>query len=152
MGNRAVITFDAKLTENSVGIYLHHNGGPESVVAFCDAAIQLGLPIGDRTYLPARFVQMLGNFFGGTLSLGLGLLRQLDCNNGDNGLYAVSWAEDGKSFQVIQWNGREADIVLGRPGVVLNQYEIRQHAYFTASPKMVEITMKQNPMFKGCAA
>ena len=32
---------------------------------------------------------MIGNYFGGTLSVGVGPLHTLDCNNGNNGVYEV---------------------------------------------------------------
>jgi hypothetical protein len=40
MGNRAVISFSEAKT--ATGIYLHWNGGPESILAFLDAAKKLG--------------------------------------------------------------------------------------------------------------
>jgi len=41
MGNRAVITA-SELQTVGVGIYLHWNGGPESVLAFLDVARERG--------------------------------------------------------------------------------------------------------------
>ncbi|PAW79076.1 MAG: hypothetical protein B9S32_03730 [Verrucomicrobia bacterium Tous-C9LFEB] len=91
MGNRAVITFDPNPTGDSLGVYLHWNGGPESVYAFLDTLDHYVVrDNSDAPYQLARFVQIVGNFLGGTLSLGVGHLRQLDCDNGDNGLYAVT--------------------------------------------------------------
>jgi len=93
MGNRAIVVFP----EANVYVYLHWNGGPESVYAFLDYAKATG----NRTdnYGPARFCQIVGNFFGGTTSLGIeGLhapngLEELDC--GDNGIYVLKgWAVD----------------------------------------------------------
>lgn len=85
MGNRAVIAFGTGC--DALGVYLHWNGGPESVKAFLDATRELMKSRGpDEQYGPARLVQVIGNFFGGTLSLGIGLARDLDC---DNGLYVV---------------------------------------------------------------
>ena len=94
MGNRAVITLDKTPTSNSVGIYLHWNGGAESILAFAEAAKKLKVrtPNGDAPYALARLVQIIGNFFGGTLSVGVGTLDNLDCDNGDNGLFIVDWA------------------------------------------------------------
>jgi hypothetical protein len=91
MGNRAVITFDKKPTKKSVGIYLHWNGGPESVLAFLEAANQFGVRDDtDQPYQLARFIQIIANYFGGTTSIGVGLLEDLDCDNGNNGVYRVS--------------------------------------------------------------
>jgi hypothetical protein len=89
MGNRAVITFDKKPTPQSIGIYLHWNGGPESVLAFLEAADKLNVRT-DGEYKLARVVQIIGNFFGGTTSIGVGRLETLDCENHDKGVFAVS--------------------------------------------------------------
>lgn len=88
MGNRAVIT-TAKATNNSIGIYLHWNGGLESVLAFLECAKRLGMrnPNSDPSYGWARLAQVIGNFFGGSCSLGIGTLGMLDCDNGDNGTF-----------------------------------------------------------------
>ncbi len=88
MGNRAVIALGEEPT--SIGIYLHWNGGPESVKAFLDATRTLMKSRGaDDQYVPARLIQVIGNFFGGVTSLGIGQLKNLDCDNGDNGVYVV---------------------------------------------------------------
>lgn len=94
MGNRAVIGFK----DQPVGIYLHWNGGEESVRAFLECAKTYGVrdPIRD-SYGVARLVQIIGNFFGGSLSLGIGTLEGMDCDNGDNGLYIV-----GDGWEIIE--------------------------------------------------
>ena len=122
MGNRAVITFDKKPTPNSLGIYLHWNGGPESVLAFLEAANQLNVRIGDDGYEFARVVQIIANYFGGTTSIGVGQLKTLDCDNGNNGLFIVSRA-DGK----ISIRQSKHGDTLGR---VLNIEKIKEHPYW----------------------
>ena len=94
MGNRAVIGFENQKT----GIYLHWNGGEESVKAFLDCAKSLGVrdPVQD-SYGVARLTQIIGNFFGGSLSLGIGDLDSLDCDNYDNGTYIV-----GKGWEIVE--------------------------------------------------
>lgn len=88
MGNRAVISFDEN--DNATGVYLHWNGGPESVLAFLDAAKELGVRGGEcQPYFFARFCQIIGNFFGGTTSVGIGPVKSLDRDNGDNGWYII---------------------------------------------------------------
>lgn len=94
MGNRAVIAF--KNSPNAIGIYLHWNGGRDSVEGFLAAAKKLGVRGNDESYALARLTQIIGNFMGGTLSLGLGTLAELDCDNGDNGLYIV----DAATFEI----------------------------------------------------
>lgn len=102
MGNRAVICFSHKAewaeleTRDPIGVYLHWNGGRDSVEGFLKAARELKLG-GDKDYTVARFVQMVANFFGGTSSIGVGKLSDLDCDNGDNGLYVV----DPTTLEVI---------------------------------------------------
>lgn len=89
MGNRAVISFST--AGNSLGIYLHWNGGIESVQAFLDYAKEAGIRDGsDKQYCLARLCQIIGNFIGGTTSVGIGLLANLDKDNGDNGLYILN--------------------------------------------------------------
>lgn len=85
MGNRAVIQFGR--SKKSPAIYLHWNGGVESVKAFLDVANDLGCRTDD--YGVARLAQIIGNWFGGTLSIGMGRAEQLDRDNYDNGTYIV---------------------------------------------------------------
>lgn len=87
MGNRAVIKFGG----TSQGIYLHWNGGKESVQAFLDCAKRYHVRGGVKDcYGRARLCQIIGNFFGGTLSLGVDDVRFLDCDNYDNGMFIVN--------------------------------------------------------------
>lgn len=92
MGNRAVVCWQderGRLDEKGVGVYLHWNGGRDSIecfLAYCEAC-GFRSPSEDD-YGVARFVQIVSNFFGADgLSIGVGRLDQLDCDNGDNGLY-----------------------------------------------------------------
>lgn len=96
MGNRAVIAFSRD--QSTVGIYLHWNGGPESVLAFLQAAKQYKLrnPQED-SYGVARLAQVIGNFFGGTTFVGVDRVQRLD-TGAENGIYFV----DG------QWNIEES--------------------------------------------
>jgi len=95
MGNRAVVT----VSGSKVGVYLHWNGGPESVRAFLRAAKDLGVrdPESDPSYFYARFAQIVGNFFGGTTSVGVGALEELDTDNGDNGVFVI-----GAGFKITR--------------------------------------------------
>lgn len=129
MGNRGVITFASQseiekfidkeaekmfslagaplrgFTEanpDKMGIYLHWNGGVSSIRAFLEAAKRLEIRDGvsDNSYCIARMAQMIGNFFGGTLSLGISTLNRLNCDNYDNGVYVVdeNWEIIGREF------------------------------------------------------
>lgn len=85
MGNRAVIRFQGDT--GSTDVYLHWNGGRASVEGFLAAGRELrALPAGDSSYAAARFIQIVGNFFGGTLSVGVGYCIG---DPGDNGIYLV---------------------------------------------------------------
>lgn len=88
MGNRAVVAFGTDTKD--IGIYVHWNGGEESVRAFLDAAKHFNVRAGDQCYAAARIAQIIGNFFGGTLSLGIGTRDTLECDNFDNGTYVVN--------------------------------------------------------------
>ena len=114
MGNRAVIT-TAPYSLNNTGIYVHWNGGRSSVEAFLKACKQLGYrsPESDPAYAMARLTQVIGTYFGGTLSLGIGTLRHLDCDNGDNGVYVIGgdWEIVGRKFGSDDETGPNEQIV-----------------------------------------
>ena len=100
MGNRAVIAFvdyKGECDVNSVGIYLHWNGGIDSVEGFLQAAKDYGLRSG--SYGLARLTQIICNCFPGTISVGVDVVKKLDCDNYDNGVY---WVD--KNFNIV---GRE---------------------------------------------
>lgn len=96
MGNRAVIT--TEYNPNNIGIYVHWNGGRASVegfLAYCKAKCYRD-PNYDPTYAMARLCQVIANWFGGELSIGIGSLSELDCDNGDNGVYII-----GKDWKIV---------------------------------------------------
>ena len=93
MGNRAVITASKSSDvskSNDIGIYLHWNGGRDSVEAFlkyCELK-RYRSPSRDN-YGLARLCQVIANYFGGTTSIGIDNCCHLDCNNWDNGVYII---------------------------------------------------------------
>lgn len=90
MGNRAVITTKANFESNGIGVYLHWNGGRDSVQAFltyCKMK-KYRTPASDN-YGWARLCQVIGNFFGGSTSIGIDVCNNLDCDNWDNGTYII---------------------------------------------------------------
>ena len=122
MGNRAVITASTLQTQG-VGIYLHWNGGPESVLAFLDVARERGYrdPARDDQYAMARLCGLICEFFGpGDASVGIGPLDQLDCNNYDNGVYVI-----GDGWEVIdRWGaGSEPMPTLDQ----MSEYGLKQY-------------------------
>lgn len=90
MGNRAVITTRENWRHCGVGIYLHWNGGRDSVEAFLKYCDLKGYRSPDEDcYGWARLCQVIGNFFGGSTSIGIDTLWHLDRDNGDNGVYII---------------------------------------------------------------
>lgn len=135
MGNRAVVTFAnrdemspfvkpdgsiagfCKHNQFKVGVYLHWNGGMDSIIPFCRACKILGVrgPVSD-CYGVACFVQMARNFFDSSdgfkgNSVGVDALAHLDCNNGDNGVYIVDddWNIIGREYSREEQLGTEDD-------------------------------------------
>ena len=83
MGNRAVIQMQGQ----DVGMYLHNNGGLDTIQPLLDVAKEYGVRGDD--YGIARLAQMMGNFFGGTLNVGVSTIDKLDRDNGDHGTYVI---------------------------------------------------------------
>ena len=105
MGNRAVITTEDGFKNNGVGLYLHWNGGRDSVEAFLQYAKLIGIPdpTQDYQYFWGQFTNIVGNYMGS--SYGLGNVKNLDCDNSDNGVYII-----GKNFEIIDrkyFDGKE---------------------------------------------
>ena len=91
MDNRAVITTKTNFENNGVGVYLHWNGGRDSVQAFLTYCKMKGYraPTNDN-YGWARLCQVIGNFFSGSTSIGIDVCNNLDCDNWDNGTYIIN--------------------------------------------------------------
>lgn len=105
MGNRAVIVSEKGLknggiSPNQIGVYLHWNGGRDSVEAFLKYCELKGYRSPDvDNYGWARLCQVIGNFFGGTASIGIDIASRLDCDNWDNGVYVIKgWEIVGRKF------------------------------------------------------
>ena len=107
MGNRAVITTKENMDNNGIGIYLHWNGGRDSVRAFLKYCELKGYRApSEDNYGWARLCQVIGNFFGGGSSLGIDTVNHLDCNNFDNGVYLIEgWEIVGRMY----FDGEEQD-------------------------------------------
>ena len=94
MGNRAVITASTWINvkdSTDIGVYLHWNGGRDSVEAFLTYCKLQGFRSPDKdSYGYARLVQVIANYFGaGGLSVGIDKCCNLDCDNWDNGVYVI---------------------------------------------------------------
>ena len=104
MGNRAVITTSTEHYKGT-GIYLHWNGGIESILAFLAAAKERKYrdPESDPHYSLARLTGLLHEFFGvhNDTSIGIGAMENLDCDNYDNGVYII-----GRNWEIIGRYGK----------------------------------------------
>jgi len=147
MGNRAVVIFTHK-EHYSPCIYLHWNGGPESVYGFLEELERRGaVRFGDVSYAAARFVQVAGEFFDidghGALSLGVWNGPEpgspdkadtfLDIDPGDNGVYLVGWKKCkfyvrrficGKEFTREEVNDERKEAENHDYGMLREQFEI----------------------------
>lgn len=86
MGNRAIIRQAGKHT----GVYLHWNGGRDSVEGFLKYCKMKGYHGFDSDYGLARFCQVVGNWFGGAYSVGIVTnVYDKDADGLDNGIYDV---------------------------------------------------------------
>ena len=93
MGNRALIAFkekeSTKKKEEVPCIY----GGRDSVEAFLDATRRLGVRKNDPSYSMARLTQIISNWLGGTLSIGISNVGDWELSFLDNGIYWVDGLE-----------------------------------------------------------
>lgn len=98
MGNRAIVKPKGK----NIGVYLHWNGGIDSVTAFLKYCELKDYRSFDDSYGIARFCQVVGNFFGGGLSIGIqsgiGETKH-DAAYIDNGIYVV------KGWKIVEHIG-----------------------------------------------
>lgn len=95
MGNRAVIT------NGDIDIYVHWNGGYDSVTAFlryCELR-----KFRTDGYGIARLTQIIANYFGGDLSIGITAHGSIKHGDLDNGTYYI------KNWKIVKqdpgcWN------------------------------------------------
>ena len=100
MGNRAIITTQNDFDNNGIGVYIHWNGGYDSVSAFLKYCELRGFrPPEEDDYGWARLCQIIGNYFGGDLSIGINTLNKLPLRNCDNGVYIIEkWKIIGRQY------------------------------------------------------
>lgn len=107
MGNRAVITTRENFENGGIGIYLHWNGGRDSVEGFLTYCKLQGYrePTSDN-YGWLYLATTIGNYFGDGLSAGIDEVKYLDCDNWDNGVYFIDgWDIVGREY----FSGTEQD-------------------------------------------
>src|SRR5690349_12545767 len=93
MGNRAVIILKTHqpVYDNQIGIYVHWNGGRDSIEGFLPYCRLRGFRSPETdSYGWARLTQVIANYIGGDgLSVGVDTCKHLDCDNYDNGVYFI---------------------------------------------------------------
>lgn len=94
MGNKAFVVFKESKTEKpDHGVYLHWNGGPESILGFLEVLKERKWTRMD--YASARFVAVVSEMFDGEgndsgLSVGImGCTDPKELDPGDNGIFEV---------------------------------------------------------------
>lgn len=101
MGNRGTVVFTDGKKNFSSAVYLHWNGGPESIYGFL-AELDRRQIRADQDYETARFIQIVGEFFDQDSINGLSLgvvngpkndsikeLSKIQTDLSDNGVYLV---------------------------------------------------------------
>jgi hypothetical protein len=95
MGNRAVLCLRDNgkqgFSKNEIGIYLHWHGDVNNIITYLKLARErMGDRLGDSCYAKARLIGVIHEEIKGNLSLGLGLVHELDYDNIDNGTYIIN--------------------------------------------------------------
>ena len=104
MGNRAIIQTRESYENEGIGVYLHWNGGYDSVSAFLKYCELRGFrtPDGD-CYGWARLCQVIGNYFGGSLSIGIDNFGKDAGEWQDNGTYIIEgWEIVDRKFYACE--------------------------------------------------
>lgn len=125
MGNRAVIVTEDTTYANSdkkIGLYVHWYGDKDVVQSVLDECKEKGVRNfrNDELYFWARFCQIFADRLSKdsleseyeiakkdaySTGIGIGIVNQLDCYNGDNGVYYIN-----KDFQIVKHtSGKELE-------------------------------------------
>ena len=148
MGNRAAIVFP----DFDQTIYLHWNGGIESVAAFLADAEDVGVRHDDY-YLP-RLLQIIGNHFGSVNSIGLWSGDHVDPEGMDNGVYSVRFARDAEPKVTRHQYNHEEKKVETSPTYTLPELveQVKDHPYWQAEYDKItimdDIREVNDPIFK----
>ena len=105
MGNRAIIQTRKSYENEGIGVYVHWNGGRDSVEAFLKYCELKGYRAPDTdSYGWARLCQVIGNFFGGGLSIGINNFGKDAGEWQDNGTYIIEgWEIVGRECWDDSW-------------------------------------------------
>ncbi|WP_296204122.1 hypothetical protein [uncultured Hyphomicrobium sp.] len=140
MGNRAIITLEnAKRQQHPVALYVHWNGGLESVLAFVEytwATFERGRD--DLFTFHARLCQVLGNWFPDGLSLYAYTSEKADeLGTGcDNGRFHLTVSVDG-----VKLKGRAEEV-----------RRARRHEYWQGEQTIMRTIAEHMPKAKEEAA
>ena len=124
MGNCAVIT----TPERKVGLYLHWNGGRDTVeplLRYCE--LQGYRAPSHDTYGWARLCQVAGNFFGGSTCVGIGpYTTDGRMDPGDNGIYVIDGWKIVERLRANSWPLRASCCTSSRYSVPTHAPSIRR--------------------------
>jgi len=165
MGNRATIIFTAN-GDISPAVYLHWNGGPESVYQFLDELDRRHVRA-DADYECARFVHIVGDFFDQDTTDGLSLgvangpdaitpaaLRHVRTDHGDNGFYIVDRTKQPRAIRRFHehydWDNpdeeRRVTITEDKPeNVTAEANRAARHSYRTKDGGFAALFTKMRP-------
>ena len=151
MGNRCVITTKENFEKNGVGVYMHWNGGRDSVepiLAYCK--MKGYRPPETDCYGWARLCQVIGNALGGTLSVGIDTVDRLDCDNFDNGVYIIKNWEivDRKYFDGEEQHEYDFDEMLKGVNESMPKDEQIDPEYFNAEELPTNMLCIGDTIFK----
>ena len=149
MGNRAIIIFADQQGQNiGPAVYLHWNGGAESIYAFLDELDRRRVR-SDVGYATARFILVVGDYFdgeGGAGSLSMGVTMgpdRIDAESlaefdpGDNGIYVVTRRDCGETY-VRRFNSLRGEWTPEQ--VATEEQAARHHSYNQPEPGDTSIT------------
>jgi len=143
MGNRATVIFTDGNKEFSPAVYLHWNGGPESIYGFLEELDRRKVRA-DQMYETARFIQIVGEFMDqdGISGLSLGVtngpesdkiedLEKVPTDQGNNGIYLVNRTSTLSMRRFIEeWKGDKAILVEQTPEWVDSErHQAENHKY-----------------------
>ncbi len=145
MGNRATVIFTDGKRSFSPAVYLHWNGGAESVYGFLEELNRRKVRA-DQEYEVARFVQLVGEFFDQDKISGLSLgitdspksdsitdLLKVRTDHGDNGFYLINRTNGNMTVRrlVEKYIGDGKD------------YDIKNFTLVEYTPEQVDTERKQ---------
>ena len=105
MGNKAVITTRENYKHNGVGIYVHWGGDAKNVQRWLDTCKRRGYRKPEEDcYGWAWLIKVITEDCAPGLSVGVDRVDNLDCNNGDNGVWLIEdWKIVGTCFNEEGW-------------------------------------------------